>query len=173
MKHALQFAGVLLAAVLLHLIGVRFVAEWPLVLDLMLIVLLFNALDGNTLGGLAGGLVAGWATDAVAGTPFGLFGAVDTIIGYGAAFAVQRIVIQRAAGAALFFAAAALCQQGLLLGLSLLLLAAPETSAYSWLPVKVAATGLLGAMLFQMRRRLSSRLDLWRHTRRTRIRLDR
>jgi rod shape-determining protein MreD len=172
-KGALQFAGALLIAVLAHLVGARFLAEWSSALDLMLIVLVFKALDGNTLGGLVAGLLAGWATDAVAGTPFGLFGVVDTIIGYGAAFAVQRVVIQRAAGAALFFAVAALCQQGLLLGLSLLLLVAPESSAYSWLPIKVAATGILGAALFHLRRRLTSKVDLWRHTRRTRIRLER
>lgn len=173
MKRALQFAGALLIALLTHLIGARYLADWSNVLDLMLVVLVFNALDGDTLGGLVGGLVAGWATDAIAGTPFGLFGAVDTIIGYGAAFAVQRLVIQRAAGAALFFAVAALCQQGLLFGLSLWLLVTPESSAYAWLPIKVAATGILGAALFHLRRRLASKVDLWRHTRRTRIRLER
>ncbi|MDH3403035.1 MAG: hypothetical protein OES32_01825 [Acidobacteriota bacterium] len=173
MKRLLEFAGALLVAVTLHLIGTRLVSEWPLILDLMLIVVLFAALDGNTLSGLAAGLAAGWATDAVAGTPFGLFGAIDTMIGYGAALAAQRVVIERAAGAALFFAAAALVQQGLFLGLSLVLLAAPETSAYRWLAVKVAATGVLGAILFHLRQRLANRLDLWRHTRRTKIRLDR
>lgn len=173
MKRALQFVGALLIALLTHLIGARYLAEWSSVVDLMLVVLVFNALDGDTLGGLVGGLVAGWATDAIAGTPFGLFGAVDTIIGYGAAFAVQRVVIQSAAGAALFFAVAALCQQGLLLGLSLMLLVAPENSAFGWLPIKVAATGILGAALFDLRRRLTSKVDLWRHTRRTRIRLER
>lgn len=173
MKRAAQFAGALLAAVLLHLIAARWVEEWSLVMDLMLLVALFNALDGNTLSGMAGGLVAGWATDVLTGAPFGLFGVVDTIIGYGAALAVQRVVIQRAAGAALLCAAATLCQQGLLLGLSLLLLVAPETSAYGWLPIKVAAMGLLGGALYYARRRLTSKVDLWRHTRRTKIRMER
>ena len=172
MKRALRFLAALTAAVLFHLVGVRLVAEWSLILDLMLIVVVFNALDGKTLPGMIGGVVAGWATDALIGPTFGIFGLVDTIVGYGAAYAVQRIVIQRAAGAALFFALAAACQQGLVLVLSLLLLSDPEIPAYHWLVVRAGATGLLGAMLFYLRLRLNSQVDLWRHTRRTRIRLE-
>lgn len=173
MKRALQFAAALIAAVLFHLIGVRLVAEWSLMLDLMLIVVVFNALDGSTPAGMIGGLAAGWATDALVGPVFGIFGLVDTIIGYGAAYAVQRIVIQRPAGAALFFALAVACQQGLVLALSLLLLSDPEIPAYHWLVIKAGATGLLGAIVFYLRRRVASQVDLWRHTRQTRIRLER
>lgn len=173
MKRVLRFAGALVAALILHLIGARLLPEWSLIFDLMLIVVVFNALDGSTLGGMLGGLAAGWVTDAVTGHAFGLFGLVDTIIGYSAAYAVQRVVIQRPAGAALLFSLASACQQGFVLGLSLLLLSAPEVPAYPWLLAKAGATGLLGAALFFTRQRLLNRVDLWRHTRRTRIRLER
>ena len=173
MKRTLRFAVALVAALLLHLIGSRLLPEWPLILDLMLIVVVFHALDGSTLAGMLGGLAAGWVTDVVSGNAFGLFGLVDTIIGYSTAFAVQRVVIQRAAGAALLFSLASAGQQGLVLGLSLLLLSTPEIPAYPWLLVKAAATGVLGAALFLGRQRLLSRVDLWKHTRRTRIRLER
>jgi rod shape-determining protein MreD len=173
LKRALQFAGALVAALLLHLVGTRLVPEWPLAVDLMLLVVVFNALDGRTFSGLMGGLLAGWVTDALTGQAFGLFGLVDTIIGYSAAFAVQRIVIQRPAGAALLFSLAAACQQGLVLGLSLLLLSAPEIPAYPWLLVKAAVTGVLGGLVFFARQRVLSSVDLWRHTRQTRIRLER
>lgn len=173
MKRALQFAGALVAALVLHLVGARLLPEWSLIFDLMLIVVVFNALDGSTLSGMFGGLVAGWVTDVVTGHAFGLFGLVDTIIGYSAAYAVQRVVIQRPAGAALLFSLASACQQGLLLGLSFLLLSAAEVPAYPWLLAKAATTGVLGAALFFARQRLLSRVDLWRHTRQTRIRLER
>lgn len=173
MKPALRFAAALAAALVLHLIGTRLLPEWPLIVDLMMIVVVFNALEGNTLSGMIGGLVAGWVTDALTGQAFGLFGLVDTIIGYGTAYAVQRIVIQRPAGAALLFALASAAQQGLVLGLSLFLVSTPEAPAYPWLLVKAATTGLLGAAVFFARQRLLSRVDLWRHTRQTRIRLNR
>jgi rod shape-determining protein MreD len=172
-KRGLSFAAALVAALLLHLLATTLVAEWSLAVDLLLLVVVFNALDGNTLAGMLGGVVAGWVTDSLVGPAFGLFGLVDTIIGYGAAFSVQRIVIQRPAGAALFFAAAAACQQGLVLGLNLLLLSAPEIPAYHWLLVKAGTAGLLGGLLFYSKQRLASRYDLWRHTRKTRIRLER
>ena len=112
MKRGLSFAAALVAALLLHLLATTLVAEWSLAVDLLLLVVVFNALDGNTLAGMLGGVVAGWVTDSLVGPAFGLFGLVDTIIGYGAAFSVQRIVIQRPAGAALFFATALLLVQG-------------------------------------------------------------
>jgi len=173
LKRALRFAGALIAALLLHLIGARLLPDWSLAVDLMLVVAVFNTLDGSTLSGMLGGLVAGWATDAFTGQPFGLFGLVDTIIGYGAAFAVQRVVIQRTVGAALLFSVAAACQQALMLALRALLLSAPELPAWQWVLIKTAVTGLVGAVLFFARQRLVSQVDLWRHTRRTRIRLNR
>jgi rod shape-determining protein MreD len=173
MRRAMQFLGALVAAVLLHFVATRFFVVWPLVLDLMLLVVVFNALDGNTLGGMVGGLVAGWATDALVGSTFGLFGLVDTIVGYGVAFAVQRVVIQRMLGAAALFAVASLCQQGLLFGLGAMLLPASEIPAYHWLLIKAGTTGLLGAMLFYARQSVADQVDLWRHTRKTRIRLER
>ena len=173
MKRALQFAGAVIVALVVHLIGARLLPEWSLIFDLMLIVVVFNSLDGHTASGMFGGLVAGWVTDVLTGHAFGFFGLVDTIVGYSAAFAVQRIVIQRPAGAALLFSLASACQQGLVLGLSLLFLSAPEAPAYPWLLAKAAATGLLGAVAFFTRQRLLNKVDLWRHTRRTRIRLER
>jgi rod shape-determining protein MreD len=172
-KHALRFLAALVAALLVHLVATRLYAHWPLVLDLMLLVVVFNALDGNTSSGMFGGLVAGWATDALVGSAFGLFGLVNTAVGYGTAYAVQRVVIQRMAGAAALFGVASLCQQGLLLGLAALLLPSADIPAYHWLLVKAGATGLLGALLFHARQGLANQVDLWRHTRKTRIRLER
>jgi len=173
LKRSLSFVGALVAALLFHLIVARWLAEWSLAVDLLLLVVVFNALDGNTLAGMFGGVVAGWATDALVGSAFGIFGLVDTIIGYGAAYSVQRLVIQRPGGAALFFAMAAACQQGLVLGLTLLLMSDAEVPAYYWLLIRVGTAGLLGGLLFYVRQRLASHYDLWRHTRRTRIRLER
>ncbi len=172
MNRALLFTAALIAAALFHLIGVRVVAEWSLILDLMLIVVVFNALDGNTLAGMIGGLVAGWTTDVLVGPAFGIFGLVDTVIGYGAAYAAQRIVIQRPAGTALFFALVVACQQSLVLVLSLLLLNDPQIPAFHWLLMKAGSTGLVGAVVLYLRNRFTSQVDLWRHTRPTRIRLE-
>ncbi len=172
MRRLAKFVAALLAALVLHTVAVRWFDSWSVAVDLFLLVAIFNSLDGNTLAGLAGGLAAGWMTDAVYGSPFGLFGAVDTILGYGTAFAVQRVVIQRPSGAAWLFALVATAQQLLVLGLSGLLSVGPEVPAMPWVATRIAVTGLLGAALFAVRQRLSSRVDLWKRTRRTRIRLD-
>ncbi len=173
MKRTLKFTGALVAATLIHFVAVRLLDQWSSIIDLLLVVVVWNALDGNTVAGMFGGLGAGWLTDALTGSAFGLFGTVDTIIGYGAAFAVQHIVIQRPSGAALLFAGASACQQLLVIGLSVLLSSAPELTAYPWWFLKAGVTGLVGAALFAMNQRLIIKLDLWRRTRRTRIRMDR
>ncbi len=173
MKRWLKFFGGLLAALLVHLVAVRWIGWWSLAFDLLLVVAVFHALDGHTLRGLLGGLLAGWVTDAVTGSPFGLFGLVDTIVCYGTAFAVQRLVIQRAASAGLLFAVASIAQQVLVTAVGALVSGLPDLPHYTWWVARAASSGVLGASLFAMNEHFATRVDLWRRTRRSRIRLER
>jgi rod shape-determining protein MreD len=169
----LKFAGGLAVVLLLHLVGVRLAPGFFLVCDLFLLLTVFHALDGKTLPGLFGGLGAGLVTDLVTGGLFGLFGLVDTIIGYGTAYAVQRLVIQRARGAMILFVLAALTQQALLAGLVLLLMPNPQLPDPIWVAAKAGAVGLLGLGLFLAKGRLKGWVEKRRTGRTSRLRFGR
>lgn len=169
---SLRFAAALAAAVLLHVAGVSLFPQFSLAVDLFLVIVVFNAMDGNSVAGMFGGMVAGLVADGVTGGYFGLFGLANTVIGYGTALTAQRLVIQRPASSFLVFAVAAAAQQLILLGTTLLFLTDTEIPQYSWILVKVATTGVLGGVLYLANRRMRSRVELWRRTRRTRIRFE-
>ncbi|MEE8138260.1 MAG: hypothetical protein V3T81_05240 [Thermoanaerobaculia bacterium] len=168
---SLKFGAALLAVVLVHVTAVRLLPTFPDYADLFLVLVVFNALDGDSLAGLLGGVSAGLVKDALSGGPFGLFGLIDTIIGYGTAYAAQRLVIQRATGVFLLFTLAAACQQVLLIGIALLLML-PE-QAFSWVLVKVVTSGFLGVALLLANSRLRRQVESWRRSRRARIRFER
>ena len=169
---SLRFAVALAVATLLQIAGVSLFPQFPLAVDFFLVIVVFNAMDGNSAAGMFGGTVAGLVTDGLTGGYFGLFGIANTVVGYGTAVTAQRLVIQRPASSLLVFAVAAAAQQLILLGLSLLFLADADLPQYSWILVKVGTTGLLGGVLYLANRRMRSRVEMWRRTRKTRIRFE-
>lgn len=169
---SLRFAVALAVATLLQIAGVSLFPQFSLAVDFFLVIVVFNAMDGNSAAGMFGGTVAGLVTDGLTGGYFGLFGIANTVVGYGTAVTAQRLVIQRPASSLLVFAVAAAAQQLILLGLSLLFLADADLPQYSWILVKVGTTGLLGGVLYLANRRMRSRVEMWRRTRKTRIRFE-
>jgi rod shape-determining protein MreD len=169
----LRFAAALLVVTVAHLLGVGLWSGFGLVFDLFLVVAVFNALDGDTFAGLAGGLVAGLVADAVTGGLYGLHGLADTLVAYGTAFATQRLVVQRAPSVFLVFTLAVALQQLLLAAVTLLMLPRPELAAYPWMVAKVVGTGLVGVNAFFARRQLQARFSRWRRTRTVRMRMGR
>lgn len=169
----LRFAGALLLVTAAHLVGVGLWSGFSLAFDLFLVLAIFNALDGDTFAGLAGGLVAGLVADAVSGGLYGLHGLADTLVGYGTAFATQRVVVQRAPSVFLVFSLAASLQQLMLAGVTLLMLPQPELTAYPWMVAKVVGTGTVGTLAFLGRRQLRARYAMWRRTRTVRVRMGR
>jgi len=170
---ALRFVLALLVVTVLHFVGMQLFPWFFLAADLFLVVLVFNAMDGDTLAGMLGGAAAGLLTDALTGGPFGLFGIADTIVGYSTAVAGQRLVIQRASSSLLVFFLAAAAQQALVLGVSVLIIPSPEVPDFRWILIKVASTGVLGLMLYQARSRLLVRMDSWRRGRTSKVRFGR
>jgi rod shape-determining protein MreD len=146
---------------------------FTLAVDFFLVIVVFNALDGSTLAGMTGGCAAGLLTDALTGGPFGLFGIANTVVGYGTATAAQRLVIQRASSSLLVFCLAAAAQQAVVLALALLLLPSPGAPDVRWIAVKVATSGVLGLALYLGRGRFTSRMEVWRRTRTSKVRFGR
>lgn len=170
---ALRFGVALIIAALAQFAGMQFFPWFTLAVDLFLVIAVFNALDGAVLAGMLGGCVAGLVADALSGGPFGLFGFANTVVGYGTASAVLRLVIQRASSSLLVFCLAAAAQQATMLALSLLLLPNPAAPDLRWIGVKVATTGVLGLGLYLGRGRFVKLSDDWRRARTAKIRFDR
>ncbi len=170
---ALKLAIGLVLALLVQLVGQRLFDEFFLVFDAFLLVALFNSLDARLATALAGGLVAGLAADALTGGLYGLHGFADTIVGYGTAFASQRLVIHRPQGVFLLFALAAASQQAIVIGLMLVFLSSPVFPGYPWVPIKVLAIGLVGAVCLFGYRRATRGIARWRRTRTARLALKR
>lgn len=166
---ALRFLLALAGVVALHFVGARLSTDLPRVLDLFLVLVVVYGLRGDLFIGLAVGLVAGLVTDAVTGGLYGLHGFADTMVGYGAAYAAQRLVIRRAPGVFLMFALAAAAQQAILVGLVVMLLADPALPDLTWMLIKVAATGLIGMLFMAIRRRSTKRLEAWKRTRTSKL----
>jgi len=169
----LRFGLGLGIATLLHVGGLYLWPSFSLAFDLFLVAVVFNALDGNSLAGVLGGLAAGLVADALSGGLFGLHGMVDTIIGYGTAITVQRLVIQRATGAMQIFAVAAALQQSLLMAIILVMLPSPIFPELHWLLVRVATTALLGLLLFLGNSKMRRKVDIWKRTRTSKVRFSR
>lgn len=167
---ALRFAAVLLATVLAQLAGVRLIEDFPRAVDLLLVLVVFNGLRGDLAAGLFGGLAAGLVSDALTGGLYGLHGFADTIVGYGTAYAAQRLVIQRPSSVMLMFALAAVSQQAVLTGLVLLLQPEAQLPVLPWVLIKVGTVGLLGWVLFSIGRWSRRRFLSWRRSRTARLR---
>ena len=167
---ALRFAAGLVAVLLLHVAGVRLFDGFFRAVDLFLVVAVFTALRGSLLGGMFAGLAAGLVTDTMSGGLYGLYGFADTIVGYSAAFAAQRLVIQRTTAVWLVFSAGAAVQQTVVIGLSRVLLEDPALPGYLPVVLKVAVTGLLGAASYVASRRLTRAFGIWKRNRTARLR---
>lgn len=89
---AVRFLVGLLVAGVVHVLGVQLFDGFSSTIDVFLVVALFNSLGGSPLAGLLGGLVTGWCADVMTGGLYGIYGFCNTLVGYGAAVAAQRLV---------------------------------------------------------------------------------
>lgn len=162
-----KFALGLGAALLLHVLGVRLFQDFSQGVDLFLVVVSLNALDGHALAGLLGGLAAGLVQDTLTGSVYGLYGFANTFVGYATARLGQRLVIQRASGVVVVVFLASLVQQALVVLLNTLFFVSPEVPALPWLLIRAASTGLLAFLLYVTG---SSLKRSWETRRRVRVR---
>ncbi len=166
----LKLAGAVLAALLIHAAGAQAWGDFPRAFDLLLLCVIFNALDGDYLAAMLGGLAIGLVADALSGGLYGLHGFADTMMGYGTAFAARRLVIRRATSMFLLFSLVAACQQAVLIGLATLLVPDPGFPSLPWALVKIATTGVLGVGLDTASKHLRLRWSTWQRGRASKLR---
>lgn len=165
-----KFLVGLLVAVVVHVLGVRLFDNFSSVIDVFLVVALFNALGGSPLAGLLGGLAAGWCADVMTGGLYGAYGFCNTLVGYGAAVAAQRLVIEKTSGVFLLFSLGAAVQQLLLVALLRLLRPGSAMPELIWLVLMVVAVGVTGAAGFLFQSRAVRWRSVWRLNRSARLR---
>ncbi len=164
-----RFILALAAAALAHIVGSRLIPGFVMAVDLFLVVVVFQALEGNTLAGLVAGLVVGLVQDSLTGSLYGLHGFADTIVGYLTALLAQRVVFQRASGVMLAFLAATLVQQLVLVGLLLVFFTDPELPPVGWVAARAAGAALLGVTVWLAGAQWRSRYEGWRRSRAGRL----
>lgn len=167
---AARFLAGLVGAAIVHVVGVGAFDNFSSAIDVFLVVALFNALGGSPLTGLLGGLVTGWCADVMTGGLYGAYGFCNTLVGYGAAVAAQRLVIAKTGGVFLLFALGAAVQRLLMLALLRLLRPGAATPELTWLLVMVALVGLSGAVGYALFQRLLRWRSAWRRNRTARLR---
>jgi hypothetical protein len=151
--------GFLLAAVAVYFLGMTVSPSFSLYLDVFLVVVVLQALSGDTLGAILLGLAAGIVQDALpANGPLG-FGVANTLVAYGTARLAQRLVIQKATSVLGVVAFASIVQQTLLVSLAWLLLPDPSLPLPWQVAVKALASGILGMILYAAAQRFTRARD--------------
>jgi rod shape-determining protein MreD len=169
---AVRYAAALLVVLLVHSLGTWLIPEYGRSVDLFLVLTVLWGLRGDSLGGLAGGLLAGLVEDVLTAGPFGLHGFANTLVGYGAARLAQRLVIERPSGVLLVTAAGSAVQQALLASLVLLLLPERELPAPLWIAIRAGVCGVVGLVVFVATQRWRSGAETRRLSRGKPLRLD-
>jgi rod shape-determining protein MreD len=146
----LKFLLGLGAALAAHSALVALMPQLVLAFDPFLVVSVLTALGGNSLGGLAGGLVAGFARDTLSGRLYGLHGFADTIIGYATARTAQRMDLQQPGAVWVVTVLATLVQQAILVCLSYLLLPRPEVAPPLWVPIQAIVNGFVAMTVWSV-----------------------
>jgi rod shape-determining protein MreD len=170
---AVKLALGVAAALLVHLVGSHLSPDFPRLVDVFLVVVALHALSGNSLTGLLVGMAVGLLHDTLTGGElYGLHGFADTLVGYGTARLAQRLVIQRATGVFAVASFASLLQQGLVVGLSFLLLADPTLPAPLWVVLRAAVCGALGMLIYAVAGSMGRNYESRRRSRMSRLRLE-
>lgn len=149
----------LLAAVAVYFLGMTVSSSFSLYLDVFLVVVVLQALSGDTLGAILLGLAAGIVQDTLPPNgPLG-FGFANTLVAYGTARLAQRLVIQKATSVLGVVAFASIVQQSVLASLAYLLLPDPSLLLPWQVAVKALASGILGMILYGAAERVSRARD--------------
>ncbi|HXT51382.1 MAG TPA: rod shape-determining protein MreD [Thermoanaerobaculia bacterium] len=164
-----KFLLALLAAYLVHLVGVSISPLFPRVVDPFLLVVVWYSMRTGPVGAELIGTATGLLQDGLSGGLFGLHAFAETVVGYGVALAAQRVVVGQQAARVLIFAAAAALQQLVLMGLLRAMVGAhaPLPSVGSVIG-KIITSALLGAALISMESRARTQWSSWQR-RRSRI----
>lgn len=167
---AARFLLALAVVLVVHLIAARLAPPFPRLVDLFLVLIVVNALDGNSLAGLLGGAAAGLVEDAVGGAYYGLHGIGGAVVGYSVARATQQLEVQQTSMVMIVFTLAAGVKIVVESALLFLLRDVPPSEPL-WLGTSMLTAGLLGAVVVSGGKAMGRRLHSWRTSRVAKVRI--
>ncbi len=167
----LRFIFGLICAVLLQTLGLQLFSHFTLAFDPFLILVVYYSLEGSTAWSSIGGSTAGLAQDALSGGPYGLHGFANTLVAYAASRLRQRLVIQQSSQVGLLFVLSAALQMAILASLQFLIVSGAELPGWGSMAVRLASSGIIGAMLFVLAGKARGWEKSYRARRRTRLKL--
>lgn len=170
---SLRYPAGLVVALMVHLLGAQLSPLWLRLVDPFVVLVVLWAVGRSSLAGTLGGLGAGLVQDALTGGIYGLYGFADTIIGYAAARAGQRVVIRGKAGVLLVVATGSLLQQGIAVLLVLVFLPGAELPEPLWVVPRAALSGVAALVAVVLGQAVARRRERRRRRSRSRLRLDR
>ena len=165
-----RVAVALLVAYLVHLVGLAITPGFSRWVDPFLVIVVWYSLRTSPVGAEVIGTVTGLLQDALSGGLFGLHAFADTVVAYAVSLVAQRVVVGQQAVRVLIFAAAALVQQLLLVGLLVSMLDEPPLPTVGAVVTKVITSSLLGALFISMENRARSQWSIWQRRRSGRLR---
>lgn len=170
-----RLVGFLLALVLCVLVQAAGLAAWPgfsLAMDAFLVLTLLRALGSRPVPAMLYGAVAGWATDALAGTPLGLHGIADTLVAFALSMAAQRLVLRQGVGLFVACGAGAALQQLVLWPLASAFAAGAQAPGFGWAVAKTLAVAVAATVINGIGRSLRGRRSERRRARSSRLHFD-
>lgn len=171
MRVAKLLVGLAVSAAI-YTVGVAWFGRLPRWLDPFLILTLYISLERERPWSTISGSATGLAFDALSGSLYGLHGFANTVVGYAAATVQQRFVIQGPFLVGLLFVVGAAVQQAVVAALQFLLVRGDEMPDPVGMLLTMAATGLLGTLLYLGTARFLDWEQHWREQRRRRLTID-
>ena len=167
---ALRFAAGLILALFVHFFLVALAPGVAEVVDPLLLLIVFQALNGNVLGAVLAGCIVGLTQDAFSNGLFGIYGLAGTVVGFVAARSALFLSLERRRFVALLFGLSAVLQQVVVLLLFVLLVVDRELPTAGVLSLRIVLAGVLGSLLVSAVGKVDAWLRAWRLSRRPRVR---
>ncbi len=146
----LRFPLVILLALLAELLLPRYVAGFFRYFDFMLIVVVFNSVSRSRVQSTLLGTASGLTQDAFTGIVFGLNGFSKTVVGYLASTFYQRFMIDTALTQLVVLIVATWLNEGICIGLSLVLFGDPPGPLFPEMLIRTACNGFGGVLLMKL-----------------------
>lgn len=162
----------LVAVTACQILGQKVFPSFFELVDLFLVLVVYNALVVGPVGSMCGGSVAGLAHDALTGGLYGLLGFADTLVGWAAARLRQRLVIRQPAQVAMLFALAAAVQQLAVIVVTVLMLPDSDFPEATAMVARMATTAGIGTLVFVVAERSRIYVARWKQNRNKRLRID-
>lgn len=159
--------AVVLGAVLLQVALARYAVGGRFVFDLVLVGVVFAALQSGAVAGMLAGTVGGLLLDVLSGGVVGLGGLVKTVVGYGAGVLGTQFVVAKAHARALIVAAATLVNGLMTVGLRAVIAQTWPSVAWTAMLEAIVINAIVGWLAFQVSESLPGAVARGRSRRRS------